>query len=104
MTTSQGEPATTSDEHAAPVEAWDAIAEGYDRYVAPREADLASEALRLAGVGAGSRFLDVAAGPGGLGLPAGQLGAHVLATDWSPAMIERFQTRVRPAGLPNVEG
>jgi hypothetical protein len=27
---------TTTDEHAAPRQAWDAIAEGYDRYVAPR--------------------------------------------------------------------
>jgi ubiquinone/menaquinone biosynthesis C-methylase UbiE len=95
---------SSAEEHAAPVEAWDAIAEGYDRYVAPQEADLAREALRLAGVGAGSRFLDVAAGPGGLGLSAGQLGAHVLAIDWSPAMIECFQARVRTAGLSHAEG
>jgi len=61
MTTSQGE-ATAADEHAAPTEAWDAIAEGYDRYVAPQEVDLANEALRLAALEAGERFLDVAAG------------------------------------------
>ena len=36
MSTSQGE-ATTTVEHAAPPEAWDAIAEGHDRYVAPQE-------------------------------------------------------------------
>ena len=52
MTTSQE--ATTADEHAAPPEAWDAIAEGYDRYVAPQEADLANEALALAGLEPGS--------------------------------------------------
>jgi ubiquinone/menaquinone biosynthesis C-methylase UbiE len=101
-TTGQGE-ATTTDEHLAPPEAWDAIAEGYDRYVAPQEADLANEALRLAGLRPGERFLDVAAGPGGLGLPAARLGAHVLATDWSPAMIERFEARLREEGL-NGEG
>jgi hypothetical protein len=62
MTTSgQGE-ATAAEEHAAPPQAWDTIAEGYDRYVAPQEVDLANEALRLAALQAGERFLDVAQG------------------------------------------
>jgi ubiquinone/menaquinone biosynthesis C-methylase UbiE len=103
MTTSQGE-ATTSEEHAAPPEAWGAIAEGYDRYVAPQEVDLANAGLRLAGLRPGERFLDVAAGTGGLSLPAARLGAKVLATDWSPAMIERFKARVRDEGLRDAEG
>ncbi len=94
MSTIQGE-TTTAEEHAAPPQAWDAIAEGYDRYVAPQEVDLATEALSLAGLATGERFLDVAAGTGGLSLPAARLGARVLATDWSPAMIDRFQARVR---------
>jgi len=103
MTASQGE-ATRTEQHAAPPEAWDAIAEGYDRYVAPQEVDLANEALRLVGLEPGERFLDVAAGTGGLSLPAARLGAQVLATDWSPAMIERFEARVRAEGLSNAEG
>jgi ubiquinone/menaquinone biosynthesis C-methylase UbiE len=103
MTTSQGEAART-DEHVAPPGAWDAIADGYDRHVAPQEGDLANEALRLAGLRAGQRFLDVAAGTGGLALPAARLGAHVLATDWSPAMIERFTARARGEGLHDAEG
>jgi ubiquinone/menaquinone biosynthesis C-methylase UbiE len=103
MTTSPDE-ATRAEEHAAPPEAWDAIAEGYDRYVAPQEVELASEALRLVGLEPGERFLDVAAGPGGLSLPAARLGAEVLATDWSPAMIERFEARVREEGLSKAEG
>jgi ubiquinone/menaquinone biosynthesis C-methylase UbiE len=103
MPTSHGE-ATRTEQQAAPPEAWDAIAEGYDRYVAPQELDLANEALRLAGLRAGERFLDVAAGTGGLSLPAARLGAQVLATDWSPAMIERFEARVREEGLSNAEG
>ena len=98
MSTSQGEEANT-DEHVAPPEAWDAIAPGYDRYVAPQEVDLANEALRLVDLEQGERFLDVAAGTGGLSLPAARLGAEVLATDWSPAMIERFEARVREEGL-----
>jgi ubiquinone/menaquinone biosynthesis C-methylase UbiE len=103
MTTS-GDEAVTTDEHAAPPEAWDAIAEGYDRYVAPQEVDLANEALRLVGLQPGERFLDVAAGTGGLSLPAARLGAQVLATDWSPAMIERFEARVRMEDLPEAAG
>jgi ubiquinone/menaquinone biosynthesis C-methylase UbiE len=103
MTASRSEP-TTKEEHAAPPEAWDAIAEGYDRYVAPQEVDLANEALRLAELEPGERFLDVAAGPGGLSLPAARLGAEVLATDWSSAMIERFEARAEQEGLRAVEG
>jgi ubiquinone/menaquinone biosynthesis C-methylase UbiE len=103
MTVGQ-ERASTADEHAAPREAWDAIAEGYDRYVAPQEVDLASEALALVGLKHGERFLDVAAGTGGLSLPAARLGAQVLATDWSPAMIERFEERVHQEGLAEAQG
>jgi ubiquinone/menaquinone biosynthesis C-methylase UbiE len=103
MTTSQGD-VTTAEEHAAPPEAWGAIAEGYDRYVAPQEIDLANEALRLAALEEGERFLDVAAGTGGLSLPAARLGAQVLATDWSSAMIERFNARVRDEGLRDAAG
>jgi ubiquinone/menaquinone biosynthesis C-methylase UbiE len=86
-------------QHTAPVEAWDAIAALYDKHVAPGEADLATAGLRLAGLRAGDRFLDVAAGPGGLSLPAARLGAKVLATDWSPKMIEHFNARVVAEGL-----
>jgi ubiquinone/menaquinone biosynthesis C-methylase UbiE len=103
MTTGRDQAGTT-DEHTAPPEAWDAIAEGYDRYVAPQEVDLANEALRLVALEPGERFLDVAAGTGGLGLPAARLGAQVLATDWSPAMVERFEDRVRREGLGGAEG
>lgn len=92
------------EEHVAPVEAWDAIAGGYDRYVAPGEAELAGAALKLARVRAGERFLDIAAGPGGLSLPAARLGAKVVATDWSSKMIERFVARVRDERIPDAEG
>jgi ubiquinone/menaquinone biosynthesis C-methylase UbiE len=99
----QGE-ATTTEEHAAPPEAWDAIADGYDRYVAPQEVDLANEALRLVELKPAERFLDIAAGTGGLSLPAARLGAQVLATDWSAPMIGRFEARVREEGLSTAEG
>ena len=86
-------------EHTAPVEAWDAIAARYDEHVAPGESELATAGLRLAGLQAGDTFLDVAAGPGGLSLPAARLGGKVLATDWSPKMIEHFNARAVAEGL-----
>ena len=91
-------------EDFAPREAWDAIAAGYDEFVAPGEEALATEVLRMVGLRADDRLLDVAAGTGGLSLPAARLGAAVLATDWSPAMIARFDARVRAEGLSRVEG
>jgi ubiquinone/menaquinone biosynthesis C-methylase UbiE len=103
MTTTDPEETATHD-HVAPPEDWDAIADGYDRYVAPQETDLAKEALGLARLEAGERFLDVAAGTGGLSLPAARIGAKVLATDWSPAMVERFNARARKEGLLTAEG
>ena len=87
----------------APSEAWDAIAAAYDEFVAPGEEPIAQAGLSHAGLEAGDRFLDVAAGSGGLSLPAARRGAQVLATDWSPAMIERFRARVREEGLSNAE-
>lgn len=86
-------------EHAAPVDAWDAIAAMYAEHVAPGESDLALTALRLAGLKADDTFLDVAAGTGGLSLPAARLGARVLATDWAPKMVEQFRARAREEGL-----
>jgi len=90
---------TGHSEHTAPVEAWDSIADLYDEHVAPGESELATAGLRLAGLKAGDTFLDVAAGPGGLSLPAARLGAKVLATDWSPKMIEHFNARATVEGL-----
>ncbi|MEX2421834.1 MAG: methyltransferase domain-containing protein, partial [Actinomycetota bacterium] len=103
MTTRQ-DAGTETEQHAAPRGAWDAIAAGYDRYVAPQEVTLANEALGLVGLKTGERFLDVAAGTGGLSLPAARLGAEVLATDWSPTMIEQFEARVRDESLSNAKG
>jgi ubiquinone/menaquinone biosynthesis C-methylase UbiE len=94
---------TQQAEHGAPVEAWDVIAALYDEHVAPGESDLALAGLRLAGVREGDTFLDVAAGTGGLSLPAARLGAKVLATDWAPRMIEHLTARAAAEGL-DVEG
>lgn len=90
---------TTDVRAAAGPADWDAIADGYDRYVLPAQAPLAEQALARAGVRAGERLLDVAAGPGGLSLAAARLGARVLATDFSPAMVDRFVAHARAEAL-----
>ena len=79
--------------------AWDAIAAGYDRTNTPSQMWLGSEGLRRAGLRPGMRFLDVASGSGALSIPAARLGAHVLATDLSPAMLERLTRRAREEAL-----
>lgn len=51
----------------------------------------------------GVRLIDIAAGTGGLALTAAERGAHVLATDINPAMIERTAERLRPFSLCRAE-
>jgi ubiquinone/menaquinone biosynthesis C-methylase UbiE len=89
---------TTQEQGHARV-AWDAIAAGYDEFVTPSQMWLANEGLRRAGLRPGTRVLDVAAGSGALSIPAARLGAQVLATDISPAMLERLDRRAREEGL-----
>jgi ubiquinone/menaquinone biosynthesis C-methylase UbiE len=84
--------------------AWDEIANGYDQFVTDTEIWLANEALKRVGLHAGQSFLDVAAGCGGLSLPAARLGAKVLSTDWSPEMIRLLEMRVHKEGLSNAKG
>lgn len=79
--------------------AWDEIAPGYDRTNTPTQMWLANEGLRRAGVRPGTRFLDVAAGSGALGIPAARLGARALATDQSPVMLGLLEARARMEGL-----
>lgn len=78
---------------------WDKIAPGYDRTNTPTQMWLGHEGLHRAGLTAGMRFLDVAAGSGALSIPAARLGAQVLATDQSPVMLDLLETRARDEGL-----
>jgi len=80
-------------------DAWDEIAKGYDATNTPTQMWLGNEALRRAGLGAGMRFLDVAAGSVALAIPAARLGARVLATDRSPVMLELLRRRADEEGL-----
>jgi ubiquinone/menaquinone biosynthesis C-methylase UbiE len=83
----------------ATCKAWDEVAPGYDRTNTPTQMAIAGEGLRRAGLRAGMRFLDVAAGSGALGIPAARLGARVLATDLSPVMLGLLRQRAQAEGL-----
>ncbi len=86
------------------ISSWDQIAEGYHQYVNDTENWLANEALDRVELQPGQSFLDVAAGCGGLSLPAARRGAMVLATDWSPQMVSIFNRTVKEESLPNARG
>lgn len=79
--------------------AWDGIAAGYGDFVSPTHYWVANEGLRRAGLCAGMQFLDVACGAGALSIPAARLGAHVLATDLSPRMLDRLKASATNAGV-----
>lgn len=84
-------------------EAWNAIAPGYDQFVTSPSMPLAEDGLRRAGIQPGMRVLDVATGAGSLAIPAARLGAHVVAVDLSPRMLEHLTARAREERLSNLE-
>lgn len=82
---------------------WDQVAEGFDERVTPINVGSGEDALALVDLGPGTRFLDVAAGSGALSFPAARSGADVVATDISPVMVERLESRAREGGLSNLQ-
>ena len=83
--------------------AWDGIAAGFNRFLTPPNMELAGDALEIAGLEAGMRVLDVAAGSGAVTIPAARRGAEVLAVDISPEMVGHLRARARAEGLDTVE-
>lgn len=82
---------------------WDAIAPGFDEHLTPLNIVHGERVLRRAGLTGGMRFLDVATGSGALAIPAARAGARVVATDISPAMVERLTARARDEGLDDLD-
>jgi SAM-dependent methyltransferase len=88
---------------------WQAAAEAWNRWgplVGSWLGDATETMLDLAGIGPGSRVLDVAAGAGEQSITAARRvlpGGHVLATDIAPALLERAAADAEAAGLTNVE-
>jgi SAM-dependent methyltransferase len=52
-------------------------------------ADLGPTLVRAAGIGPGQHVLDVAAGAGNVAIPAAAAGAHVVATDLTPELVDQ---------------
>ena len=83
--------------------AFDSVAADYD---GPRGNNELIQRMRLAmwdsvhsQFAPGARLLDLGCGTGIDAVEFAQRGFHVVATDWSPQMIERTQGRVAAAGL-----
>ena len=74
---------------------WDPV---FDRWLGPATELM----LDLAGVGAGTRVIDIAAGSGGQSIAAGRRGATVLATDISSNILEEAERAARAAGISTI--
>ena len=70
----------------------------YDR-IAELVADLGTEVVAAAGVGPGTRVLDVGTGTGNAALPAAAAGAEVVATDITPELLAVGERHARDRGL-----
>lgn len=84
-------------------QAFDSVAADYD---GPRGNNELIQRMRLAmwdtvggELDAGSKLIDLGCGTGLDALEFAQRGYQVLATDWSPCMVERTRARARAAGL-----
>ncbi|MBW3659874.1 MAG: class I SAM-dependent methyltransferase, partial [Actinobacteria bacterium] len=83
-------------------DAWDAIADDFDRHLTPRTLTFGQEIVSRLHLGPGVRVLDVGAGSGAVAIPAARTGADVVAVDIAPTMIERLAARARAEDLPTL--
>ncbi|WP_258104871.1 class I SAM-dependent methyltransferase [Marinoscillum sp. MHG1-6] len=85
-------------------ENWGKASRGYATEVAPRLMDLyVSEFLDRLEVSKESNVIEVAAGSGAMTLPLSRRVKSVLATDFSPPMLEVLESRAVEVGVQNVE-
>jgi SAM-dependent methyltransferase len=74
---------------------WDPV---FDRWLGPATELM----LDLAGVGAATRVIDIAAGSGGQSIAAARRGARVLATDISANILDEAERAARAAGISTI--
>ncbi len=80
-------------------DAWDSLAAQYDEANATTADAIAVQALGILGVTPGQNVLDVAAGPGYFSLRAAEVGAKVLAIDFSQGMVDHLRDKVQRLGI-----
>ncbi len=80
-------------------EIWNRAAESYDTSFASFTALFAQDVLRLTNVGPGQRVIDIGTGTGSLAIIAAEMGAEVLAVDFSQGMIDHLQVKIREKGM-----
>jgi len=61
-------------------------------------ADLGPVLVEATGIGAGQHVLDVAAGAGNVAIPAAATGAHVIASDLTPELVEQGRADAQARG------
>jgi SAM-dependent methyltransferase len=61
--------------------------------------DLGPVLVEAAGIGPGDHVLDVAAGSGNVAIPAAATGAHVVASDLTPELLDQGRTDAEAAGV-----
>ena len=84
-------------------EGWDGAVEHYEGTVERITSRFAKLMLDCLDIGPGTKLLDVASGAGVVAVSAARRGAEVLATDFSPKMIERLRQRLIDDGVPEVK-
>jgi ubiquinone/menaquinone biosynthesis C-methylase UbiE len=74
----------------------------YPTLAADLIAELGTALVAACGIGPGDRVLDVAAGSGNASIPAARLGAHVVASDLTPQLLENGRLQATKLGA-NIE-
>src|SRR5258706_7611343 len=85
MTTTRTAPVTFKEHELA---GWSAKAGAYDDHFGQVTARIAPAMLGAAGVGSGTRLLDVACGPGYIAAGGAARGALATGIDFAPTMVE----------------
>jgi ubiquinone/menaquinone biosynthesis C-methylase UbiE len=89
---------------------WAGVAPSWEHYADDADARGAVVAARMVdavGLSPGARVLELACGPGGVGILAARrvgAGGHVVVSDVVPAMVDTATERARALGLTNVSG
>jgi len=84
-------------------EPWNLVADGYAVTTMLMFAQYADEVIAASRLKPGATVLDVACGPGTLGLRVARTAAKVHGIDFSESMLAIFQKKIGQSGLHNIE-